>query len=431
MKKPSIAVVVGCLVAAAAMFGAFLALPFVRKAIHTEQNTRRSAAREPAAKEQWRLEFGDPAERLRAFPSRAEDEAAARVVEMARSLGIDMARPKPGALVSRPAEPYRSVAEAVPSYLDAELTSSGDRAGAPPGVLRDFLETHSAELDSLVVFLAGRREPPVWVSAVSLGPEASIPNLLGQIRLQKLLVADCLYSLHGGRTDNAERVLLASWNLNASIRDRPDVISQLIAIAVARMQSGVARRIFLAGPWRDRLAAHDYRASFLQAMEVDAAGRFWRIPGGPSRAERAMRADYLDLSRVFLVSLRDLPVADGPLVPARLEGEAGESPGGVLARIGMPNLVEAVRRADRLMVDAELTDRILEARELEASVGHWAAEAPRDGASRMPGARWIYSVGSDGRLTISLSRELHWDVESGLLLPLCHVLEPNLPAPPR
>ena len=49
----------------------------------------------------------------------------------------------------------------------------------------------------------------------------------------------------------------------------------------------------------------------------------------------------------------------------------------------------------------------------------------------MPGALWIYSVGSEGRLTVALSRELHWEVESGLILPLCHVLERKLADPPR
>jgi hypothetical protein len=431
MKKPSIVVVVGCLLAAAAAFGAVRAAQFVRDAIRTERHARQSAAREPAAKEQWRREFGDPAERLRAFPRQEDDEAAKQVVEMARSLGIDMARPKPGAPISLPPEPYRSVAEAVGSYIATELVSPEDRTGPAPGVLRDFLEARVGELEALVVFLAGRREPPVWFSAVSLGPEAPIPNLLGQIRLQKLLIADCLYASHRGRPEDAERILLASWILNASIRDRADLISQLIGMGVARMQSGVARRLYLRAPWRDRFADHDYRASLLKALEVDAAGRFSILPRGPSQSDRAMRADYLDLSRAYLMSLRDAPVADGRFVPAAPEEQTGESPGNLLARIAMPNLAEAVRRADRLMVDAELTDRILEARERKAIVGHWATEMPRDEASRMPGARWMYSVGSDGRLTVSLSRELKWEVESGLILPLCHVLEPNRPAPPR
>jgi hypothetical protein len=431
MKKASIVVVVSCVVAAAAAFGAVRAAQFVREAIRMERHARQSSAREPAAKEQWRREFGDPAEKLRAFPRREDDEAAKRVVEMARSLGIDMARPKPGAPISLPPEPYRSVADALGTYISTELVSPGDRTGPPPAVLRDFLDARVDEIEALVAFLAARPEPPVWISAVSLGPEAPIPNLLGQLRLQRILVADCLYASHRGRPKDAEDILLASWNLNASIRDRADLISQLIAIGVARMQSGVARRLFLRAPWRDRLAGHDYRASVLQAMEVDAAGRFRLLPGGSTRSERAMRADYLDLSRAYLVSLRDAPVADGPFVPAAPKEQAGESPGDILAKIAMPNLAEAVRRADRLMVDAELTDRILGARELEASVGHWTTEILRDQASRMPGARWIYSVRSDGRLAISLSRELKWEVESGLMLPLCHVLEPNLPASPR
>jgi hypothetical protein len=414
----------GCLAAAAAVFGGFKAQRFLGDAIRTDRHVRRAALREPEAERAWRQEFGDPLVRLREVPRRQENETARRLAEMARPLGIELARPVPGQPVSHPSDAERSLREVVASYFQAELESPGDRIGPPPRALREFLVSREADIDGIVALLTGGGEPPVWVSVVSLGPEAPIPNLLGQVLLQKLLVADCLVQAQLERREEAERILLASWILNGSIRDRADVISQIIAVGVARMHLGAARRLILTGPWRERFRDHDYRQSLLRAMEIEASGRFQQLPNGSSRSERATRADFLDLTRIFLTRLRNAPVEDGPLPTEETRGEAGmdDSPGERLARIAMPNVVESVRRADRLTVDQELTERVLDARDTKSKLGRWPAETPGPVKSRMPGAEWITAIGKDGRMTISLSRELRWE-DGGLVLPLCHVLD--------
>ena len=195
----------------------------------------------------------------------------------------------------------------------------------------------------------------------------------------------------------------------------------MIGTAVARMHVGLARRLAVPGPWRARLTGHDYRASLLRAMEVEKIGQMRRLAGS-SRYDRAARADYLDLSRILLVGFRDAPVGDGPLAP-RFPKDGDATPGGVLVSISMPNLAESVRRADRLMVDIELTDRVLQARELRAKLGSWPQEIPGFAASRMPAAHWIYAPAPDGKLSISLSRELRWEGGPGLILPASHVLD--------
>ena len=78
----------------------------------------------------------------------------------------------------------------------------------------------------------------------------------------------------------------------------------------------------------------------------------------------------------------------------------------------------AVRRVDRLIVDTELTDRILKARILRAKLGHWPSELPGAGESRLVNARWIYAVDPHERLAIALSRELDWGRQLGPVLPV-------------
>jgi hypothetical protein len=76
-----------------------------------------------------------------------------------------------------------------------------------------------------------------------------------------------------------------------------------------------------------------------------------------------------------------------------------------------------MRRVDRLVLDAELTDRIIHAKVLRAELGHWPTAIPGLETSQMPGGRWVYAVRGDGGMTISFSRELEWDDEQEMILP--------------
>ena len=409
------------LVAGAAVFGFVKVIPSVRDAIETQRHVRRAALRAPGAEADWRKEFGDPDRKLAAFPRHEDSETSVRLVELARIVGVDLARPKsqqPGGLESGD---KRILSQAISHYDEEELTKPSGEIEPPSDAVRDFLEERNREIGDVVTFLS-TSESPEWKVDVLLGYEAPIPNLLGQIRLQRLLIAQALSRAQLGREDEAGQAFRASWNLNASLRDRPDVISQLIAIAVARMHAGLARRLTLdAAEWHERLLDHDYRASLLRALEVESivGVRLWP---GSSLWDRASRADFLDQRRAFLVGLRDSSVAADGQTQISSEGSRLESsprsPGAIIEMMMVPNLANSIRRADRLIIDLELTERILEARTRRAGLGHWPAAIPGLETSRMVGEHWNYFVGNDGRMTIYFSRELHWEGQRGWMLPL-------------
>jgi hypothetical protein len=73
-----------------------------------------------------------------------------------------------------------------------------------------------------------------------------------------------------------------------------------------------------------------------------------------------------------------------------------------------------------LIIDTELTDRVLQARMLRDKLGRWPAEMREISPTRVPGARWIYKLDESGRPTISFSRELRWESLSGLVLPISY-----------
>src|SRR5262249_38396227 len=155
--------------------------------------------------------------------------------------------------------------EAIRVYVNLELAKPGGDIGPMPATASQDLEEREPDLDAVAHFLAGI-EPPIWGRAISLGFGAPIPNLLGHVRLPNLLLAQALNKARIGRPGEAEKAFSASWALNASLRDRPDVMSQLIAISVARMQVGLARRLSSEpSSWIKRFGDHDYRSSLLRA----------------------------------------------------------------------------------------------------------------------------------------------------------------------
>lgn len=418
MTKRSI--IVSLLIAGALAFGVIKGLPALRDAIGTYRHVQQAALRLPGAEQDWRREFGDTGETLARYPRHEDSAAAVRLVELAHPVGIELARPKPRQADMNESSGERALWQAIGNHDDSELSRPGGKVSPPPDNIRAYLEAHERELGTLVDFLA-ESGPPIWESEVQLGAEAPIPNLLGQIRLHRLLAIRALSLAAVGQDDEAERTLLASWTLNESLRNRPEVISQLIAITAARMQMGLARRLLVdPDQWRRRFADHDYRASLLQAMKVEAVGRLRYFPSGSSAWDRASRADFLDLQRVFLVGLRDSRVSDEPLnsLTRSDQSENPKSPGAIVAMIALPNLANALRRVDRLIIDTELTDLILLARMGKASLGRWPTDLPGSIESRMAGARWLCSVGADGRLAISFTKQPRWQDQHGLILPL-------------
>jgi hypothetical protein len=405
--------------AAGVVAGLFWGGPYAYYTIATYPHVLRAARREPAAEQAWKTEFGSIIETRAASPKGEDNESALRLIALASAAGIDLARPKGTERIDFEHDPDRAMREAAGDYVTAEVTKVGGPVEPPPKVAREYLEAHEPALDALVEFLSNA-EPLAWKCDSELGPDAPVPNLLGLIRLQRLLVARALTRASAGEPQEAERTLSAAWFLNASIRDRPEVVCQIIAIAAARLQVGLARRLALdPAAWRERLNDHDYRASVLRALVLQNDRFFRRLPAGPSARDRATRADLFDLTREFLVALRDAPVGDGSIpisAPAKTDSPASE--GEILASIWIPNLADTMRRAVRLAIDTELTDRVLQARSLRHQLGHWPTGMPEIDGTRVPGARWIYTLDERGRPSISFSRDLHWESLSGLCLPL-------------
>ncbi len=173
---------------------------------------------------------------------------------------------------------------------------------------------------------------------------------------------------------------------------------------------------------------HDDVASSARSSNAEA-DRAWqavsRSERNPlKRVETVFLRPYQDLvwsevtekMRLAYLRIKDSPLSDEKVSERNVGPKNGAAE--IMLSIQMPNLLESFRRLDRLVLDTELTDKVLEARLLRLQNGseEWPAAIPGIEVSRFPGAKWIYSVSPRGTMSLSLSKEPHWD-SSGLVLP--------------
>jgi hypothetical protein len=354
------------------------------------------------------------------FPVRPTNAAAFELERLASRLGINLAPPMSHrARLVRRARPQNRMGEAG-AFAMRQAEAETDLVAEPPERLRALIAESAPTLDAITSLLS-EEELPRWAIDVrrGSGPE---PDLLGLTRLQKLLISRALIETRAGRLDGADRALEASWRLNLAMNRRPGLTSQIVAIAVARLQSGALRMgPFDAGKWSARMRFADLRSSFWASLRDDYLIGVIADPSVPRRSPE-VAASIVGIRRVSdaLSAENACDFTRGrsmtfwrPFFPSGVE----EGLGG----IAMPSLLGTAHRVFRLSLEAELTEKVLDARALRdaSPEGGWPQQLADADSRVCPGARWIYSRRPDGAMTISFGgRFAEWPNEPGIHLPL-------------
>lgn len=289
------------------------------------------------------------------------------------------------------------------SFLSAQLGSSREKVGAPPSDLQRYLEEHATELASIRAVLLN--EPDVsWEVDVSHGSQGPFPSLVAVIRLERLLLAEALIEARAGQGDEALQTVDASWRLNESLSSRPELISQLVALGGARLHAGVLRKIDVpAFGWQDRLRGGSVLAGMVAAFENEA----WQTASPPpdltgeagawGRMLRRIGEEFRERSRC---GLTQGALQEVVLQAARAEARQEEDS---LYLIAMPNLLNALLRAARFEVDAEVTSLVIDAR-IERNAlrrRHWPGKLTTLGHGTCSEQEWSYRVLRDGTVRIA------------------------------
>lgn len=369
------------------------------------------------------------------YPRKETNPVARELETLAAAIGVDLTPGQQAGAHPSPAA-RRAHDEARPAlndWLVAELGRAEEPVEPPPEAVRAYLSSVRPGLDALAARLA-EGPPPTWTEDVDLLFAAPLPNLLGHVNLSRLFAASALLRALDGEAD-ADRPLRAAWALSDPLRERPELISRLVHLADVRYVAGALRKVPAEpGPWRARLSTVDPRA----LVEECLLGEAWvvrELARRPSAGEiegistgaawfaarpwlRLEASRLLEDHRRLVLAARNAPVTDGdPNAVARAAGLDGSRSS--LWGLDVVDVGSILRRADRLVVDLELTERLLLARDLRRAAGPdapWPAQVEGSAPSRLAGASWTYSV-EGGRLTIALSRETAWPGQIGLFLP--------------
>jgi len=378
----------------------------------------------------WEETLGSPEEIMERFPQREANEAALELERLVAGLGIDIAtrtddfRDRP---TKEAARRYKRIKPMVGNYHARQVEQPVRVALPPPEQLLDFLEEHEERLAAIRRHLL-EGQAPRWEFWLDPRFPTPFPNLLGHVDLQKLLIADAMVRNGRGARAEALAALEACWKLNGAIREDPYLITQLVSVAITRLQAGALRQIeAVPEQWHARLTEHDFRESFFTAMLVESW--HWTQIKGPQIFDKSPDfmeslvwtlakpyanycfADLSDDYRRRLLALTE----SGPSCDYHLSDSDASldipvpfwNPFGDLVR---PSFVGALDRLARLELDLELTGRVLQLQ-----------SAPWDGWVEQSSAcakdSWLYEAGPDGSMSIAFSREISWPDQVGAILP--------------
>jgi hypothetical protein len=398
-----------------------------------------AARREKQALERWSSVGKELPAFAASLPKKDTNAAALGLEKAVVPLGIDL-KPRGGAS-SVDVEPVGMDREsrtewgrtraALTKWMTNEAERPEGNVEAPPPAVAAYLSGHGPEIDGLEASLV-EGPAPEWAENPTLLFAAPVPNMAGHLQLHALLLARALARAAAGDAAGAERSVLASWNLAGPERLRSDVVSRSIAWVATHLELGVLRKLSVdPAAWRGRIAAWDPRDAVRRSWALEAwtsweAAR--RTPGvsgatgaptgplaalmaGPARRQEA--AALLDGWRAMTEAAVKSPVSDGDGASLAAEFRKGM---GRWAAATVPGLAGAWKRADRLVLEAELTNKVFDIRAARAASGAWPASLPGIEASKAADVKWIYSVTPEGRASIATNRVLKWPDRASSIL---------------
>lgn len=355
------------------------------------------------------------------FPKSEANGTALELERLSAALGIDLApraqidpekpdEPPPVPKDGR-ARPAPNTENRLPliEFLQRELAVTNERIGRGSPVLEQWMEEHGSEISRIEGVLLGGDEPR-WEVDVAAGAMAPTPNFLGLMRLQRLLMTRALFLAREGDGERALQAMEASWRLQGAVLSRPEIISQLIAVAIGRFQAGVLRKIDSpAFGWPERLRG----PGGIAGMEAALANQTWyfmheRKDGTPGPYGRAWRGFVDILERQGACAWSSDSLGDAWREAAeQVESEEER----LMSEISAPNQYGGLLRARRVAVDSELTALIIDARIERAAMRRprWPGRLLTLNAGVCPEAKWTYRVDRDGTARFAFATRIEED----------------------
>ena len=368
----------------------------------------------------------DRQEFLSQFPNSSTNQSANELEKLALPLGLNLVQfvdEEEANIPESQKQAFEEIKEELDSYLDKAVAQSSDRIEAPPEKLQGYLQANAATLEAIVSYVL-KEEPPEWetdVTWIATGDiNAPLPNFFGLVNLEKILALDTLEKSRQGRNGEAIATFAASWKIRQSLDGKPELIAQLVNAIALRLQAGVLRQLEQVPPeWQQRLMERELTQEMITAIEGEflfiyegtrqvadwelegAEGLFFKSPIGRTYG-RWSAIDTYNSSNSLPGLLETSNVCSfEPEAIAPVFQQVGWW--NVLGQIAQPSFSRQWERAGRIMLELELTQKILQVKEIAAKEGQLPESLPNMESAVCPGYQWVYGVAEDKRRSLSLT----------------------------
>ena len=382
---------------------------------------------------------------LKQYPRTESNQTARELERIVRQLQLRQAAMPtavmPESLPSQ-TEPFNSLLAS--RYLDQQIRRSSDSLDPVPGEITSYLQKHSADLKALYHLLSNAPTPQ-WETDYARRLSAPIPNLKYFRQLQDIIALDAFDMLSRGENSKAQDAMNASWQISRSILNRPELISQVIGLALVKVEAGVLRKTAAASDdWQTKMTL-DLRSSVLNSLKWDSVTVFQafknhegRILSGSAGVE--WYGHYLgyfggplfhlwalqDLT-AMVAGLKDLQSADFCSFDPDQAYRQYQSSTSDLGegKNYVPNGYRAWKLATLTMAELEMTREVLRIKTaMQTKNGKAGLKQLTPGNSALcPHINWDHVVESDGSIIIKANRLPPWlEVEEKHELPLSYTV---------
>jgi len=318
----------------------------------------------------WTTRLGNRIPITQRFPTQAANDASRRLDRSSSALaGQDI----PGRLTT---------------YLSGELGRGDDGIEEAPAEIEHFMTAHRFDIDDLEGQMASGQSPQWEVDLT----KASNLNLHRYYSLQKVVLVDALQSARRNDFEGARKRLDIARRITFSLRDRPEAVAIVSAIAATENQLGVERKIGRSGA----LQAFDARERLIDAFEAQAwserflveTSRFDPVWNDRNAASRALLTVFVHPFARFCAAQRSAGELRNAVIVRTFGRCVFESPKYSEEVPRILNPIEATTssatafravRANRLLLDFEGNQKIEEVRQ----------KGTTDATSICPNRKWI------------------------------------------
>jgi hypothetical protein len=415
-----------------------------------------------AAKEQFRKQF----------PLTEANNSALKLEELTAKLGVPVG-PRYKTTPTRylhssgyeaKAKEFQDIQKDIDNYLNSQLGKPTDEIDIPPEKLQKYLSSNASALNAVQNHVL-ESELPQWEAddISNYNAADALPSWLSSVNFQRVLTLNILEKTRLGRNKEALRSLEVSWKLNQALVKRHELIPRLVAIIVARLQTASMRKIPNLPPvWQSRIERnikYNLFQSFLTSLEGES---FYFSNTARTINPRIYYENYVPSSALtssdfnlfipsymqfFFVANSDYYInptdsIDLPLLYPihrpyfRLVGVDSWDKMNRTARelhkeylcsfepeefakkykiapawwnTADTSLVDQWRKVIKMAVQMELTQKILQIKQIAAKQGNWPQKIPGIESSAIcKDAKWVYQVSQNGIMSISLNKKYDW-----------------------